>query len=370
MGILDKLYPTANSISKFIQRDVVQTGIGWLTYQNVKTSDHLKNLNSVHTTLTILKDDNWNTVRAERKWENLNTRLFQAEMGISHKFQLLQLLLSNENRSEECISGEVEHLRNGILDVNSGVLRDLSVINQVLIGKTVTNPAEKGIIELWSQGVFNDNVINQMHAKALENYLMKYWTTVAVLQFKGLLLFFGASTNSDFCLDQYDVVMDNLESQHMFMENTMPRNLKYLTEPDENNLFVLRPFFDDEFEPFLKRNGKTKTLVNEYFCGYNAEGKWIFEKSDKDDDSLNIASSCKRNYLKVSNNNKVEFVLEKQNADSFHVIPLDLNQKRMKIIISQTKADRPRFLGNSLDFTNEESNIIFTMTKYNNTSFI
>lgn len=369
MGILEKLYPTAKSMSTFLRRDVVKTGIGWLTCKNIKTSNHFTNLKSVHTELESLKQGTWKIVTAEKEWEHLNTRLFQAEMGICHKFQLLQTILLNE-KSSDSIPDEVRKLRKGILDVNSGVLSNLSVINQVLVGKTVTHPAEEGLLEMWSKGVYNDNVKNQMHAKAFNDYVLKYWTKAAVLQLKGFLLFTGANLNSDFCMDQYDLLMDRLESQNKLMENTIPTYLKYLTEPDKNNVFVLRPFLGEKFEPFVRRNGKTKKLVNEYFCGYNEEGKWIFEKSDKDDGSLLISSSCKSNYLKASNNNKAEFVLEKHNADSFYVIPLDLNEERMQIIICQTKPDRSRFLGNSLNFTNIEDNITFTMTKCNTTSLI
>lgn len=297
----------------------------------------------------------------------LNTRIFQAEMGICHKFQLMQTLSLNEDSQDKSL--EVERMRNGILDTNSGVLNDLSVINQVLIGQTITNPTEKGLLEMWSKGMYDNMRINPMSAKTYENYVSQYLDKAAILQFRGVLLFTEANANYRYCSHQFEMFENNLKSQIETMEQTVPTFIKYLTDPDEKKVFSLRPDFDGKNVPFVRSKGLNKKLDYDYMCGYTDEGKWIFKKSPQFDEngSLLISGSSKGgkcNYISISEKNKAICVSEESRATPFYVIPLDFTDKNIQIIIcrSDYKPEDKPFLGNSLKCIDDNDNIEFTLS--------
>lgn len=110
-------------------------------------------------------------VKVEKDWDHWNARLFKAEVDICHKFQLLQTIQANKESTHKR-GVEVHRLQNGILNTNSGVLNNLAVIHQVLVGQS-NNPTVEGLLELWSKGLINSMLGNPMSAKTCYDYLKK-----------------------------------------------------------------------------------------------------------------------------------------------------------------------------------------------------
>lgn len=355
---------TARSILRFIQSiqsDKVAKGKGWFT----RYSDEIKEMNTSHAKL--IKKDTPRTLKLQTDWDQLHTRIFQAEMGICHKFQLMQTLLSNKDSQDKSL--ELERLRNGILDTNSGVLNNLSVINQVLIGQTITNPTEKGLLEIWSNGMFDNMRTNPMSAKTYQNYVDQYLEKAAILQFRGVLLYTEANSNYQYCSYQYELFENNLKSQIEAMEQTVPPFMKYLTDPDEKKVFVLRPDFDGKTVPFVRSKGLNKKLDYDFMCGYPDEGKWIFKKSPQFDENGSLlisghSNDGKCNYISISEKNIATCVSEECRATPFYVIPLNVTEKRIQIIFrrSEPKPEDKPFLGNSLKCVDDNDDIEFILT--------
>ncbi|VDH97792.1 Hypothetical predicted protein [Mytilus galloprovincialis] len=373
MVYLEKLpLLTARPILEFIQSSAAKKCTGWISarcleifFGDPKMSTQLENMKRINEELEKIKQDTPNKVKAE--WEHLNTRLFQAEMGISHKFRLMQTILSTENCKERF--NEVSRLRAGILDTNSGILSNLSVIHQGLMGHTMGNPTDQGLLEMWYKGVYNNMIEQPISAKTLHEYVMKYLSWAVILQFKGFILFAGASDNSGFCLHQFTLFEKNLECQIQKMEKIVPKYMKYLTDPHEKNVFVMRPILGGDCDPFVKRRGPGKKLKNDFFGGYTEDGKWHFEKSETfvKDGSLLISgkSSIKKGekyYIQVPNSSKAECVSERRSATPFYVIPLDFENKTMKITICKSGSQTGRFLGDRLTFINEKKDSKFNLT--------
>lgn len=326
-------------------------------------SELIKEMHKSHEKL--IKQDTSNTLKLRTDWKHLNTRIFQAEMGICHKFQLMQTLSLNVDSPYKTF--ELEHLRNGILDINSGVLSNLSIIHQVLVGKTVTNPTEKGLLEMWSKGIYDYMMINPMSAKKYRDYVDIYLDKAAILQFRGILLYAEASTASSVCLHQFDLFENNLTSQIKTMAKTVPEYLKYLIDPDEKDVFVLRPVFKSELEPFVRSQGLNKRISYDYMCGNTEEGKWILKKSNTfvDDGSLLISGSSKDGkcyYMSVSEKNVITCVSEECYATTFFVIPEGFTNNKMKISICKAKFKDKPFLGNSLRFVDGNGEREFTLS--------
>ncbi|VDI05083.1 Hypothetical predicted protein [Mytilus galloprovincialis] len=368
MVFFDKLpMLTARPILDFIQLNSAKICTGWISANclavlssDPKMSIQRENLNIINKELEQIKQDTATKVRTD--WEHLNNRLFQAEIGISHKFQLLQTLISTDDCSER--RNEVSRLRTGILDTNSGILNNLSVIHQGLVGHTVINPADKGLLEMWYQGVFDNMIENSMSAKTCHDYVMKYLSWAVILQLKGIILFAGANENSGFCLHQFKLFEKNLESQIEKMEKTVPEYMKYLTDPNENNIFIMRPILGGDCDPIVKRQGPSKKLKNDFFCGNIEDGKWHFERSPSffKDGSLLISGKSsalneQRFYIKVPDKNTAICVSEQSCATPFYVIPIAFKNNTMKTNICKSDSHAQQFLGNNLSFTDGHDDI-------------
>lgn len=364
---------TARPILEFLQSKAARECTGWFTikcldqlYEDPKYSTQLENMYKIDEALDKIKQNTPHELKERTDWQNLNTRIFHSEMGICHKYKLMQAVLSNKKNIDR--RHELVALSKGILDVNNGVLSNLSIIHQVLLGRTATNSTEKGLLEMWSEGIYINMKINIMSAKTYQDYVNKFMTKAAILQMKGILLFAGANTNSDFCRDQFDLFLKNLESQIKTIEQTVPSYMKYLSDPDEKDVFVMRPVFDGDFNPFVRRWGPGKKVTNEYFCRNIEEGKWNFEKSSSfvNDGSLLISgrntTNDQRYYMRVSKTNKAECVSEKCNATPFCVVPLGFENKTMKTIVCKAELHDQRFLGNTLTCIDEQDDSLFTLT--------
>lgn len=378
MVILEKLPSplAARSILEYIKSDAAKSCSGWFIgkcldqlFGDPKYTTQLKHMTRLDEDLDNSKLHSPNKLKAAIEWEHMNTRIFHAEMGICHKYQLMQAILSNDNSIER--RHEASQLRNGILDSNSGVLSNLYVINQVLVGGRARNRTKKGLLEIWSEGIYNNMSINQMSAKIFQDYVDKFMTKAAVLQLKGILLFTAANTNSRFCLNQLELFEHNLTSQIEIMEKSVPTYLKYLSDPDEKHAFNLRPVFDFKGAPFVRRQGSSNKLKYDFFCGNSEAGKWVFKKSPEFDKngSLLISGSSKERYgkyyyMSVSANNTLECVSQECRATPFCVIPLHFIEDKMKIIIykSNSKPEDKQFLGNDLKFINEDVGTEFTLS--------
>lgn len=380
IGILEGLtHLTARSVKEFIGSNAAKKGIGWFTENKLEEilSDEQKSnllqeqLKRVNQEYETTNKDGAMKVTVATGLEHLNTRIFQAEIDISQKFQLLQTILAN-NESTQKRNIEVERLRNGILDTNSGVLNNLSVIHKVLVGQTV-DPSKKGLLEMWSKGVNTNMLENPISAKTCYDQLMHHLTRAAILQLKGFLLFKGANDDVQFCCNHFKLFEDNLKYQSDLMEKTMPKHMKYLTDPKEENVFYLRPVFGTPFEPFVKRRSEGKTLQFEYYLEHVAEERWTFEKSStfNTDGSLYISgitngkAGSKRNFLSFKDNNKAICVSNEGKPQSFYVMPL-YKENSMHITICKLEQEpdsSPRFLGNDLKFIGRDDNIEFTITK-------
>lgn len=355
---------TARSILKCvqtIQSDTLKKGKGWLK----DYSDEIQEMHISHEEL--IKKDTSYKLKLKTDCDHLNARMFKAEMGISHKFQLFQAILLNKDKPENDLSAE--RLRNGILDTNSGVLSNLSVIHQVLVGKTVTHPTEKGLLAMWSKGIYDNMRINQMSAKIYQDYIDAYLEKVAILQFRGIILYTGANTTSQYGSYPYELFQNNLQSQIKTSESTLPTYMQYLTDPDEDNVFVLQPDFDGDNEPIVRSKGINKKLGYSYLQGKNQEGKWNFKKSPtfEKDGTLLISGRSKGDqchYMRVSENNIAECVSEESRATPFDVIPLDFADKKLKIMIckSNTKPEEKSFLGYNLEFIHGKDDREFTIS--------
>lgn len=341
---------TAKLVLEFIQSmqsDVGKNGKGWL----LRYSEQLKQTHSLPQYL--IKHETLNKSTFGTDWKQLSTRIFLAEMGICNTFQLMQVVLSNKDSQHA--GSEFEQLQNGILDTNNGVLSSMSVIHQLLVGRTVTNPNEKGLLEMWSTGIYENMRTNLMSGKTHQANVDKYLDNAAILQFKGILLFTEAKTNSRFCSLQLDFFEHNLKYQIDKKEKTVPIFMKYLTDPDGKKGFYLRPVFDGKDEPFVRSRGLRKRIGYDYMCGYTEDGKWFFDKSSSFDvdGSLLISGSskdAKRYYMSVSEKNLVECVAEKNRATPFHVIPLDFSDNKLTASFckSTSKPKDEHYLGTNL----------------------
>ncbi|VDI81202.1 Hypothetical predicted protein [Mytilus galloprovincialis] len=357
---------TAISVLEFvqsIQSDIARKGKGMFS----SYSEQLKQTHSIPKALCMIKQGPSNKLTFTTDWEHLNTRICQAETSICHKFQLMQTILSNEDMHD--ISSEVELLHKGILDTNNGVLCNLSIIHQLLVGQIVTNPTGKGLLDLWSTGIYDNVRINLMSAKRHQACVDKYLDNAAILQFKGILLFSEANTNSRFSSLQLDLFEHNLKYQIKKKEKTVPIFMKYLIDPDEKKGFYLRPTFDGKDEPFVISQGLKKRIGNDYMCGHREDGMWFFKKSpnfDEDGGLLISGSSMdgKTYFMSVSDGNIVKCVEEKNRATSFDVIPLDFEDDKLKISICKStfKPEEKCFLGNNLTIVHGQDDREFTLS--------
>lgn len=375
MAFLEKIPAlTARSILKFVQSDAAKGLPGW--FINTRCQNHLfgdqkysKQLKYINEQLEQIKQDTSSRIKEKTDWEHLHTRISQAEMGICQKFKHMQTILKIENSIERC--NEALVLTNDILDTESGVLSNLSVIHQGLVGHTDTNTTEKGLLELWSNEMYNNMSINRMSSKIYLDYVDKYLTQAAIIQFKGILLFAGATSNTRLCLHQFDLYENNLKSQIETMQNTVPSSIKYLSDPDENKVFILRPVFDGKDQPFVKRKGPNRRLANDYLCGIPEAGKWVLKTSsdfDKDG-SLLFSGSTKEKYdqyyyMSLSKTKKAKCVAGIHRATPFYVIPLDYTDKKIRILICKSKSETrdKLFLGNNLKFIDDHDNIEFIVS--------
>lgn len=360
MVYLEKLpRMSAGPILEFIRSDAAKSCTGWISskcmeklFGDPKISIQLRNMNRINEELEKIKQDT--PIELRTNWEHLNARIFKAEMGIHHKFELMQTILSAEDCKDRC--NEVSRLGTGILDTNCGILSNLSVIHQGLVGQTMT---EKGLLELWYERVYNNMIKNPMSAKTSNHYVTNYLNRAIIVQFKGFLLFAGANTNSGFGLQQLKLFEENLQYQIKEMEKTVPTYIKYLTDPDAKHVFFIRPDVDGNCKPFVQRKGKT--LTYEFFGRNIEDGKWIFEKSlsFKDDGSLFISGRSttddddKVYYMKVAETNTLECVTEQSDATPFFVIPLNFENKTMKIIMCTSEQNAHNFVGNRLTLFND-----------------
>lgn len=379
---------TARSILTYIQSDASKACTGWFInkcqdklFRDTKYTKPPSNMSSINEELGEINDvfkeineeleeikqDTWNHLIAKPDWEHLHSKICQAEMGIRDKFQLMQTILTIENSKER--SNAALLLSKDILDVKTGVLSNLSVIHEVLTGQTSTNTTSKGLLEIWSRTMYTNMISKPTSAKVYQHSVDKYLTQAAIIQFKGVLLFTGSAIKTDFILNLFDLFEKNLKSQIGTMEKTVPAYMKYMSDLIEDHVFVLRPVFDGKDQPFVKRRGPNKRLVNDYFCGIPEAGKWIFKKSPKfdEDGSLLISGSTKEKYgqyyyMSESARHKAVCVSDKHRATSFYVIPLDCTDKKIRIMIckSNAKFADKAFLHNNLKFIDEHDNIEFT----------
>lgn len=373
MVYLDKLpILTARPILDFIKSSEAKKCTGWISarcleilFGDPKMAIQLKNMKRINAELEKIKQETPSKIKAD--WEHLNTSLFQAEMGISHKFQLMQIILSTENCKERF--HEVSRLRTGILDTNYGILSNLSLIHQGLMGHTIANPTDQGLLDMWYKSVNNNMIEQHISAKTFHYYLMKYLSWAVILQLKGFVLFAGANDNSGFCLHQFKLFEKNLESQIQKMEKNVPKYMQYLTNPDEKKVFVMRPILGGNCDPFVERRGPGTKLKNVFYFRNIEDGKWHFEESETfvNDGSLLISgkSSLKKSekyYIKVPDTSKAECVSERERATPFYVTPLDFENKTMKIAICKSNSQTERFLGSKLTFINEKNDSKFNIT--------
>lgn len=366
-GIVEGL--TVESVITFIGSKALGTGVGWLTNKALdgifggKTATE-KNiqykLNSIHQDFEKIKEV-LKEITVEIEWEHLNTRIFQAEIDICHKFQLLLLILSIEDETERSI--EIERLNNGILETNGGVLCNLFVIHQVLVGYTITNPT-KGLLELWSEGVYKSMIQNPMSAKSYQDNVMNFLTKASILQLKGIILLSAANKSAFFVGEQASLIKTHLESQLHVIEKSLP-NMKDLTDPDKNNEFVLILYRGADIKPIMFVCRQHYKIASTFWDKNTSDEIWIFEKSptfDKDGSLLISASSNRTSdtkyYMSVSEKNTAICVSRKCEAQSFFVIPL-LNDGRQQVIICKSESGPQRFLDHNLNFVDRQGEITF-----------
>lgn len=393
---------TAKQIVQFIGKAVANKTVGWLTDKALKeifgdkstdkSAEIIQKLESIKTDLENMRKDLEN-ISIEIKWEHLTSRIFQAEIDICHKFDLLISVLSIKDSTER--RNEFESLRTGILDINSGVLSNMYLIHRVLIGRAVLNPAEKGLLEMWSEGVYNHMLQNQMSANAYKTNAEKYLHKSAILQLKGFILFWVGTGSLKFFVGQASMVLENLKYQAKFSEELLPPALTHLTNPDETQLFVLSASNNNvvyESLPTTPKPGKIREMMTFFGMGYSASSdieternelilrkrsennedeEWVFVKSHTfdGDGSLRILknpgknSKYGRRYMFVSEN--MPYCCEEHDfmSDTFVVMPLQTTDKHMKIIIYSSGNGYLGHSKNKLAFSSTFSgdNIEFTM---------
>lgn len=362
---------TAGSIRTFIGSKEAEEGIGWFTDNEVnkilgdETSSNLL-LEKLKNIQQQFEDIKLNTSLKKKEgtdWEYMQTRIFQAEMDVCHKFQLLRTILGNKDNNEKKIC-EIQRLRYGILNPNNGVLSNLSIIHQELVGQTVDS-TKKGLIEIWYNDVCKNMNENPVSAKTCKDILMNHLTKAAILQLKGLLLFKGSNENYQLCSAQFKYLENNLKLQSVMMDTICSDNTNFLADPCKENKFYIRPVSGVQFEPFLRAD--QKTLVYEYHMQNNEEKKWIFERSNTfdNDGSLIIygisSTDGKRSYISMKDEYKAIIVSEDDHAQPFFVMPVN-EESSTKIIICKCQPESQLFLGHNLKFTENEDNREFTMT--------
>lgn len=364
---------TAGSIRTFLGSKEAEEGIGWFTDNEInkilgdETSSNLlvEKLKNIQQQFEDIKLDTSLKKKEGTDWEYMQTRIFQAEMDVCHKFQLLRTILGNKDSNEKKIC-EIQRLRYGILNPNNGVLSNLSIIHQELVGQTVDS-TKKGLIEIWYNDVCKNMNETPISAKTCKDILRNHLTKAAILQLKGLLLFKGSNENYQLCSAQFKYLENNLKMQSVMMDTVCSDTMNFLADPCKENKFYIRPVSGVQFEPFLRAD--QKTLGYEYHLQNNEEKKWIFEKSHTFDNdgsliiSGNSSTDGKRSYITMKDEFKAIIVSEDNLAQPFFVMPVN-EESSTKIIICKCKPESQLFLGHNLKFTENEDNREFTMTMF------
>lgn len=155
-----------------------------------------------------------------------NSRIFQAEIDISHKFELLLSIMSIDDSWAR--NTEVERLKAGILDTNTGILSHLTAVHHVLVGDTVTHPGEKGLLEMMSKNLL-EKTDGGMTNDECEKHILNFLGKTVILQFKAVILFMVASENFAFCKAQFSLMGKRIQKQIAVVKDcTMPKKLKKL----------------------------------------------------------------------------------------------------------------------------------------------
>lgn len=354
---------TAESILKFIG---IKTGTAmteWLKKEVMSKVFGIEDtLGEVKHILTNMQEEmvrinnTLTCITKEIKWEHLNTRIFDAESDICFQFELLLSILSLSKEQER--KKQMELLKTGVLNTNRGVLRNMNVINEILVGIRDGERSEKGLLEMWSENVYNNMLTNPRSAKTYKHHVMNYLTKYATVQFYGMILFLLANESDEFGTIQYSRLKTNLGCQSDLMLKTMPNSTMILADPNEDYKFVFPMDFLLGIPVCLRSDGAGADLIVESDID---NGIWIFERSgtfDKDG-SLLITGYKKRSYLSVSGKD-VKVFADKHRAHSFYVMPQHSTDNSKKIIICPSKPCDVRFLGH--DLKSSEDKKILTIT--------
>lgn len=364
---------TAESILKFIG---IKTGTAmteWLKKEVMSKVFGIEDtLGEVKHILTNMQEEmvrinnTLTSITKEIKWEHLNTRIFDAESDICFQFELLLSILSLSKEQER--KKQMELLKTGVLNTNRGVLRNMNVINEILVGNGDGERSEKGLLEMWSENVYNNMLTNPRSAKTYTHHVMNYLTKYATVQFYGMTLFLLANESDEFGTIQYSRFKTNLGCQIDLMLKTMPNGTMILADPNEDNKFVfhINYLFGIPMSLRSTASGRIETNVDSNID----DGTWIFERSGTfdTDGSLLITGYRKRSYLSVSGKD-VKCVAEKHLAHSFYVMPHHSTDNSRQIIICPSKPCDVRFLGLYLESSENKEILTITDPSSYNTAY-
>jgi hypothetical protein len=249
-------------------------------------------LNKVYTTQQKILDK-VDALLREMQYEQLITRSFESVKRIASIYdRLLQLTKVPESERPR----EAERLKDGILDANSGVLVNLKIIHDVLVGDNPLNPGGRALLDLfmerWKAAYTAKQLSPDVPLSDYPNKSYDYLHGLFLVQYMGL----SELANARMADKQYTMlqneteqILRNLKQQQEMVDKWIP---KWTLEWPQK-------FFDERWYVIKPRNTKSpKAMYGSPATGYipldytvqirerhynNADEEWQFIKTGKTD---------------------------------------------------------------------------------------
>lgn len=238
---------TAQGLLLFVGENVAKAGASWVGSSamtaitgGASLNDVVKDLQEIRASLTRI-EGTLKQMMQEIAWQHQVTRAHDAEEGIKHKFtRLLDIALLEEDDAEKL--RQVDELKRATLSVNGGALAHLDTIHNVLMGKSVTDPSQRGLLRLWAERSYDqlkarDGTLSlNRYAEVLEAYL----ANVFLLQIVGFTSYLNAMSNERTRKQQITKLKERMEEQKAEFYKYIPTTThKILTLMDQYFVFYV-----------------------------------------------------------------------------------------------------------------------------------
>ena len=239
---------TAQAILLFVGEKTVSGALSWTgskamvaIFGNSDQEQVLAELKEIRTALARI-EATIKSMMEEIRWEHQVTRAFAAEEGIKHKFTMLTDIAALDDDGSERVS-QAESLKKGILSVNNGVLSNMETIHNVLMGHSVADPNQKGLLRLWAERCY-EQLKSKSGKTSFPRYhqmLECYLSHLFFLQFIGMTLYLNAMDKEKTRKQQVGKFLDRMKEQKAEFEKYIPQTTMLLVDRMDQYFAFLVP---------------------------------------------------------------------------------------------------------------------------------